>query len=219
MSNATSMKQKRIKTMKRTKTMKKSKTMKTSKTTKPTKKILNEIKKQAMFGKDPNKFISLIEKNNVDVNTVIGGKTLLRWVLWGAYNYSRYRINYIQMADYLIGNGANYNLVNYGNKTDLEHISTTKQIKEDFLTVINNRISNSISSVMVTKRREMPSMKKWGDKNIMSKIYNFAKTEKKKTRKRKRNKKEGKKKIKKMVKKTATAKKTNRKHKNKSRKI
>ena len=70
------------------------------------------------------------------------------------------------MADYLIGNGADYNLVNYGNKTDLEHISATKQIKDDFLTVINNRISNSISSVMVTKRREMPSMEKNGEIKI-----------------------------------------------------
>ena len=47
---------------KKNKNNEKVKTMKTSKTTKPSKKILNEIKKQAMFGKDPNKFISLIEK-------------------------------------------------------------------------------------------------------------------------------------------------------------
>ena len=38
-----------------------SKSNATTMTTKNIKKILNEIKRQAMFGKDPNKFIKLIE--------------------------------------------------------------------------------------------------------------------------------------------------------------
>lgn len=173
------------------------------------------IKRQAMFGKDPDKFKKLIEDNDIDVNALIGGKTLLRWVLWGAYNYSRYRENYIVMADYLINKGADYNLVNEGGITDLQHILATEEIKDDFLKVINNRTAKFVSSVMVTKRREMPSMKKWGDKNIMSNIYDFAKAEKKRTRKRKRKKKKGKRKIKKKGKKTAkkTAKKGNGKKK------
>ena len=197
-----------------------SKSNATTMTTKNIKKILNEIKRQAMFGKDPNKFIKLIEDYNVDVNALIGGKTLLRWVLWGAYNYSRYRVNYIQMADYLIGKGANYNLVNEGGITDLQHILATEQIKDDFLNVINNRTAKSVSSVMVTKRREIPSMKKWGDKNIMSNIYDFAKAEKKRTRKRKRKKKKGKRGKNKKVKRSAkkTAKRGSRKQKKKSRK-
>ena len=192
----------------------------TTMSTKDIKKILNEIKRQAMFGKDPGKFIKLFEDYNVDVNALIGGKTLLRWVLWGAYNYSRYRVNYIQMADYLIGKGANYNLVNEGGITDLQHILATEQIKDDFLKVINNRTAKSVSSVMVTKRREMPSMKKWGDKNIMSNIYDFAKAEKKRTRKRKRKKKKGKRSKHKKVKRSAkkTAKRGSRKQKKKSRK-
>ena len=120
------------------------------------------------------------------------------------------------MADYLINKGADYNLVNEGGITDLQHILATEEIKDDFLKVINNRTAKSVSSVMVTKRREMPSMEKWGDKNIMSKIYDFAKAEKKRTKKRKRKKKKGKRKIKKKGKKTA--KKGSRKQKKKSRK-
>ena len=124
------------------------------------------------------------------------------------------------MADYLIGKGANYNLVNEGGITDLQHILATEQIKDDFLKVINNRTAKSVSSVMVTKRREMSSMKKWGDKNIMSNIYDFAKAEKKRTRKRKRKKKKGKRSKHKKVKRSAkkTAKKGSRKQKKKSRK-
>tara|TARA_Y100000389_G_C17233064_1_gene399147 strand:+ start:92 stop:694 length:603 start_codon:yes stop_codon:yes gene_type:complete len=178
-----------------------------SKSTKaPSKRILKEIKRQAMFGKNPNKFINLIKTHNVNVNTIIGGKTLLRWVLWGAYNYSHLRKNYIRMANFLIVSGANYHIVN-GGKTDYEHILSTESITDDFSKIIyNNEIKNNVSSILVTKRREMESMDKWADKNIMEQISSFLIAKGIKTRKRKRKKK-GKRNKKKSFKKKKTRKK------------